>query len=251
MIGFSCPPLTVKPFGEVAETVREHFQHWEIISESRHWLPDIKGEVEELLQTTDMGISIHGPYSDINLAAFDLGTRKHAIKTFLDIIEICNTMDIGPVTVHPGVIKPIQYWDPDRVPTLTREGLEVIAKEAGDSSVLIALENMPVMRGTICRTAEDMRQMLEGLKIGMCLDIGHANTTGQIQDFLELGDKIINIHVHDNNGDRDSHLPIGQGNIDFSVLRKLKNYEGNFIIEAKHPDITEAVESKLALERIH
>ena len=77
MIGFSCPPLTVRPFSEVAEMVVPHFEHWEIISEANHWLPDIQTEVKELLETTYMKLSIHGPFSDMNLAAFDRGTRKH------------------------------------------------------------------------------------------------------------------------------------------------------------------------------
>ena len=91
---------------------------------------------------------------------------------------------------------------------------------------------------------------MEGLNIGMCFDIGHAHTTDQMSEMMVLKDKFINVHVHDNLGDKDAHLPLGQGTIDFSVLRELTNYKGNFIIEAKRPDIEEAVASKLFLEKI-
>ena len=250
MIGFSCPPLTVRPFGQASEMVIPNFQHWEIISEAEHWLPDIQNEVKELLETTSLKISIHGPYSDIKLAAFDLGTRKHAVKTFLDIIEICGKLGIGPVTVHPGVIGPIQYWDSDRVPKLTRLFLEELAKEARNSSVLIALENMPNMRFTTCQTAEEMKRMMNGLDIGMCLDVGHAHTTNQMAEMMALKDKFINVHVHDNMGDRDAHLPLGQGTIDFSILKELDDYQGNYIIESKHPEMESALASKIFLENI-
>lgn len=249
MIGLSCPPLSVKPFEQAAELVVPHFRHWEIISEAEHWLPDIVDEVRVLLETSNIGISIHGPYSGMNLAAFDRGTRKYVQKVFLDIIDICGNLGIGPVTVHPGVIGPIQRWDPPRVDKYTRESLEMLAAGAADNSMLIALENMPNMKSTTCQTAAEMTAIMEGLDIGICFDIGHAHTTGQISEMLALKDRFINVHVHDNLGDMDAHLPLGSGTIDFSVLRELVGYQGNFIIEAKTTDIQEAVASKEFLER--
>ena len=250
MIGLSCPPLSVKSFGQAAEEVIPYFDHWEIVSEAEHWLPDIEREVRELLETTDMGLSIHGPYSNINLAAFDRGTRKYAINVFLDIIGTCADLGIGPVTVHPGVIGPIQRWDPPRVNRYTREGLEILAAEAADNSMLIALENMPRMNATTCQTAGEMEKMMDGLDIGMCFDIGHAHTTGQMSELMALKDRFINVHVHDNLGDRDAHLSLGNGAVDLSVLRELGDYGGNFIIEAKTTNIEEALASKQYLENV-
>ena len=250
IIGLSCPPLTVRPFSQVAEMIIPNFKHWEIISEANHWLPDIQDKVKELLETTNIQFSIHGPYSDVNLGAFDLGTRKYAIGVFMDIINICAKLGIGPVTVHPGVIGPIQHWDRPRALKYTRESLKTLIKEAADNSMLIALENMPDMRFTTCQTAEEIKDMISYLNIGMCFDIGHAHTTNQMSEMMALKDRFINIHVHDNLGDKDAHLPLGQGTIDFSVLRELVNYKGNFIIEAKRPDIEEAVASKQYLEKL-
>ena len=250
MIGFSCPPLTVRPFDEVAKLVLPNFQHWEIISEANHWLPDIQNEVKEILETTNMKFSVHGPFSDVNLATFDPGTRKYAIKTFLEIIDICARLGIGPVTVHPGVIGPIQHWDRPRALRLTRESLEMLTREANDNSMLIALENMPDMRFTTGQTAKEMLEFMDGLEMGMCFDIGHAHTTGQMSEMMALKEKFINVHIHDNNGDKDSHLALGEGTIDFSVLKELAGYKGNYIIEAKRPNIEEALASKNSLEKV-
>jgi len=250
MIGFSCPPLTVRPFNQVAEMIVPNFEHWEIISEANHWLPDIQNEVKELLETSYMKLSIHGPYSDVNLAAFDRGSRKHAINIFLEIIDICAGLGIGPVTVHPGVIGPIQHWDRPRALKLTRESLEILAREAWDNSMLIALENMPNMRFTTCQSTNEIMEMMDGLNIGMCFDIGHAHTASQMSEMMALKDKFINVHVHDNIGEKDAHLPLGKGTVDLSVLRELSDYKGNFIIEAKRPDMEEALASKLFLENI-
>ncbi len=250
MIGLSCPPLTVRPFSQVAGMVVPNFRHWEIISEADHWLPNIQNEVKELLETSNIKLSIHGPYSDVNLGAFDLGTRKYAVNVFLDIISISAKLGIGPVTVHPGVIGPIQHWDRPRTLKFTRASLETLAAEASDNSMLIALENMPDMRFTTCQTADEIKEMINGLNIGVCFDIGHAHTTGQMAEMMAIKDKFINVHVHDNLGDKDAHLPLGQGNIDFSVLKELTGYKGNFIIESKTPEMEDALASKQYLEKL-
>ena len=61
---------------------------------------------------------------------------------------------------------------------------------------------------------------------------------------IELhGDRLANIHIHDNHGDRDEHLTIGDGDIDYvDVFGKLSSYQGNFVIESR--DFDSAVESQ-------
>jgi sugar phosphate isomerase/epimerase len=87
---------------------------------------------------------------------------------------------------------------------------------------------------TMGRNPEELLPLLEGFDLGICLDIGHAYTTGTIDDFLRHKDRVINVHIHDNLGDRDAHLPIGEGSIDFKkVLRGLSGYQGRYVIEAR------------------
>ena len=249
MIGFSCPPLCVRPFRESAERILPHFEHWEIVSEAEHFVPYVEAQMRELLETSSIRLSVHAPYSDINIAAFDPKARRHSLDTLAEIIEICGRLGIGPVTVHPGVIGPIQRYNRERVYELTRMGLEELAREAEECSVVIALENMPDMKACICQTAREMEQMLQDIEMGMCLDIGHANTTNQIPELLKLQKRFVNMHVHDNLGKGDQHLPPGKGNIDFSVLKGLE-YRGNHIIEASTDDMNVAVESKTFFQNL-
>ncbi len=56
---------------------------------------------------------------------------------------------------------------------------------------------------------------------GLCLDTGHANifSSLKLSQWVErMGQRLMHIHVHDNKGDVDSHLPVGAGNIDFKDL---------------------------------
>ena len=84
----------------------------------------------------------------------------------------------------------------------------------------------------------------------MTFDIGHANTAGQVESMVEtFGDRIANIHIHDNHGQKDEHLTIGDGDIDFRrVVGMLPNYDGRFIIESK--TLESALESQRRLRKI-
>ena len=72
--------------------------------------------------------------------------------------------------------------------------------------------------------------------MGLALDIGHANTYGQVEDFLtKFSDKIVHVHAHDNLGEIDQHLGIGYGNIDWEKAAKLlkrANFDKTIIIES-------------------
>ncbi len=73
--------------------------------------------------------------------------------------------------------------------------------------------------------------------IRLCLDTGHANIKSEmhISDWLRIyGEYLAYIHLHDNNGKKDRHMSLGEGNMDFKpffdVLREMK-YSGRICIE--------------------
>jgi len=56
---------------------------------------------------------------------------------------------------------------------------------------------------------------------GFCLDVGHQHSFSRtpLKAWLEeLQSVLREIHLHDNDGTSDSHLPIGEGTIDFVEL---------------------------------
>ena len=62
----------------------------------------------------------------------------------------------------------------------------------------------------------------------LTLDTGHANIGNpggrRILEFIEkFGHRIGHLHVSDNFGERDDHIPLGAGNIDFvKIVSELK-----------------------------
>jgi len=84
-------------------------------------------------------------------------------------------------------------------------------------------------------------------KIDFCLDIGHAYLFGKEKHCISLIENfsylLKHIHMHDNVGGfsakSDLHLPIGDGNINFTpIFEKLKeaNYSGNITLELHNAD---------------
>ncbi len=118
----------------------------------------------------------------------------------------------------------------------TNRSLKELSGTVRDRGIAVSLENMPLMNITVGHTLEELLRMTEGTEIGICLDIGHANTTGNLDEFLSLLPNIGNMHIHDNMGERDEHLPLGEGNIDFErVLKRIvsSGYSHGYVIEAE------------------
>jgi sugar phosphate isomerase/epimerase len=78
----------------------------------------------------------------------------------------------------------------------------------------------------------------------MTLDTGHAHINGRsgkkVLDFIDqFGDRIFHIHVSDNLGKEDSHLPIGVGTVDFpEIVKAIKEigYNETVTFEVFAPD---------------
>jgi sugar phosphate isomerase/epimerase len=72
-------------------------------------------------------------------------------------------------------------------------------------------------------------------ELGVCLDTGHANLTGDIYSVIhKLSGHLRMVHAHDNRGDGDEHLAPGAGLIDWNrVLTELDQtgFHGGIILE--------------------
>ena len=92
------------------------------------------------------------------------------------------------------------------------------------------------------RTPKDLA-IIDGT--GFTLDVGHANLNRCLPEFLET--KFCHMHIHDNNGKRDTHSAVGEGEIDFRpVMTAMRRKHATAVIEVKRFD--GAVASLRALE---
>jgi sugar phosphate isomerase/epimerase len=234
MIAVSSPAFSLMPFDRAIEAVAKDFQAWEIVAEGMHRLPDIERSFIDISSSYDMEYSVHAPLSDINIGSLNPAMREMSLNEVLLAIGCCGRMGIDLITIHPGFISPLGQLDRPSVIRETRRSIREIDKAAIENGVVAALENMPRMPISTCTEPVELLSLVEGTSLGVCFDIGHAHTNGNIDDFVKFRSRFANVHIHDNDGTSDQHLTIGEGKIDFEhVLSAMSGYERRYVIEAR------------------
>ena len=129
------------------------------------------------------------------------------------------------------------------------EAIKPLIQQTAEAGLQLAIENTPY------HSPEEFNELFAQLRklksisiahVGMCLDLGHANLCAATRnDFLKFFDRLdpqlplIHLHLHENWGDRDSHLPLftGPSGRDESGIRGLmerilrRNFSGSIILE--------------------
>ena len=244
MIGVSSTEFSAYLFEEVIEEVSKVFDHWEIFAEAEHRLPSIESRFRDLLPSYKLSYSVHAPISDINIASLNERIREDSILEILTTAESAAALNIDMITIHPGLSSMAVPYMEEKAMEKAKRSLSSIDRISAEYGVTIAVENMPSFPFMLGHTAEEMNELIGMTNLGFCLDIGHANTTNQIDELIKtFRDRIVNIHIHDNHGEMDEHLTLGEGDIDFkTIIESLKGYSGNYIIESK--SFPSAVESQ-------
>jgi len=189
-------------------------------------------EIKNLADNLGLYIVIHAPFMDLNISSFNKIIRHESIRQVLDSCKLAHLLNSKKLVVHPGRMT-ISKTPLKELFDINCETLNFLIEEANMYDIKICLENMEnrdkeyfILPKTLLKIIKKMNS--RNLKI--CLDIAHANTSGQIKDFItELGNNIFHIHISDNVGHSPVHLPIGEGNIQFQeifhALKSLNNRE--------------------------
>ncbi|MBM4250066.1 MAG: sugar phosphate isomerase/epimerase [Euryarchaeota archaeon] len=243
-IAVSSPAFSHVPVERAAPDILAHFGAWEIVAEHRHHLSRIRGYLHELAQDRDVELRVHAPLSDINIASFSDRVRQASMAEVLETVRISGELGVACVTVHPGLVSPTSSMDIGRVRALVREAARELSGASVEHGVPVAFENMPRMKWLAFREPAELLEVVEGTELGICFDAGHANTCGNTENWLELRDRFINVHLHDNRGERDEHLGLGEGTVPLGrILGALKgSYKGTYVIESN--DLSQGVRSR-------
>jgi len=238
-IGTSSPSFSLRNFSEFFEIVRKDFELWEIVAEGEHHASRIIGTAKELLASHPLRVQIHAPLSDINIGSVNHRLREASVEEVKGALYLASKLGAETVTFHPGHLSPLSILKPEMVYPLTRESVIEIDRAAEGYGVRACIENTPNFLFTRFQTPEELISAIEDTSIGITFDIGHANTRGNIEDFFrpEVVERMGNVHLHDNHGERDEHLTPGEGNINFpEVIGRLETlgYRGNYILESNN-----------------
>ena len=193
----------------------------------------------EVLENYNLKYSIHSPFMDVNIAALQYKSRLNSVEQIKNSIDLANKINAEAVVVHPGLAPFLanKYFI-DKVYQYSNESIKELGEYGKDLGVLTTIENMPTFDGMIYQNLKDLHELLVSLDMSMTLDIGHANHAGYCAEAMYF-DSIKHIHCHDNFGDDDSHLALGEGSIELNTIintLEKKNFDGIYIIEVNDYD---------------
>jgi sugar phosphate isomerase/epimerase len=223
------------------------YDGWEISADGNYRLDDPEkfARIVDVIESTTLGVTVHAPYTDLNLASLNYPIYRESIRQLSICVE-CAAAITDRVTIHPGYLSPPARLVPDRVWDLHKSALAEIGRVAEDAGVLVCLENMINIDDFLCRMPDELFGMTEGLDgVGVTFDVGHANTVGKVDEFLSRIGEVGHIHLHDNHGDHDAHLPLGWGTIDWARVGRVihASYSGVCVVEGRNIE-----EAKVSLE---
>jgi sugar phosphate isomerase/epimerase len=160
--------------------------------------------------------------------------REQAAGLFDRALDVFAEAGVTRVNVHPDPLtRPLAAAVEQNVEAIGR-----LASGAAARGITLMLENL----GRSFARPEELGPIFQGVDgLAFHLDVGHAhmaqrpgepNPTGEL--LQSFGSRLAHVHVHDNLGGDDLHLPLGVGSVDWPfVIRALKGagYDGTVTLE--------------------
>jgi sugar phosphate isomerase/epimerase len=224
MFGVSTYCLLEEPLHEALDRLSGITDLIEVVDEGPHFVRD-----PAELESYSADFIIHAPYHGMNIACLFEAIREASVNIMTECFSVAAGIGAG-VVMHPGYFA----WEQEREQAKRqfKKSLDELTDIAEELSVTFYFENMGDMNYFNLRTPGDL-DLIEGA--GFALDVGHANLNHCLPGFLDA--EIGHMHIHDNKGRKDTHSPVGEGDIDFNkVMEALRRNHATSVIEVKSFD---------------
>jgi len=213
----------------------------EVVDEGLHALNRKRvNSLNKLARSRGLEFTVHAPFADINIASPNPVLRRVMLKRLEKSLSYARQLHCRLWVFHSGWKSGISEFYPNLDWQLNLRSVRTLMTTANRLGVDISIENTPEPLPFLIKRMEDFALFYSELgdydDLGMTLDVAHANTNQQIFGFIEkFADKIVHVHISDNEGKYDSHRGIGHGKIDWeAVARALKriNFKGLIMLES-------------------
>ena len=185
----------------------------------------------------------HAPF----LGSWNLGVLSGSclVGVLESFIGTAATLAADHISIHMGSFG--EHAVRSKALARIADALMIAAPSAEKKGVSLCLENT-----TVCFSKREIGAAMEDFTfvyrrvsssaLRMTLDTGHGNITGTLIELVRrFGARIANIHVSDNDGVKDLHLPPFQGTSPLNALVKIldkEGYRGPFTFEFPADDKT-------------
>lgn len=169
--------------------------------------------------------NIHAPFTDsADLWSESNSARQKILKEHTAWLEDCAKHEIPIMVMH--------VVEGDKIPTINKYGIESLSyltRKAEEYNVKIALENTKMAGGIPFIFSE-----IESPNLGLCYDSSHAVLNKEESLLEDFGEKLLALHISDNDGKRDRHWLPGNGTIDWNKVVDMfpvKTFQGALTLE--------------------
>ncbi|MDD2365747.1 MAG: sugar phosphate isomerase/epimerase [Desulfuromonadaceae bacterium] len=181
-----------------------------------HLVQEELSSLADALHQAGLETTIHAPFLDLNPGAVDSSIRSASRHRIEQVMGAAKILRPRVIVVHPGY-DDLHYGD-NRLVWLKNsiDFWRGFVESASEIGTILAVENIFEKEPS---TIKALLDAIDSPCLRHCFDIGHWNmfSTVTIEEwFAELGGYIVESHIHDNHGQSDEHLPVGEGDIDFN-----------------------------------
>jgi sugar phosphate isomerase/epimerase len=255
-IGFASIAMHKAPWIDALETAVEHrFDAFELCFLYPYSAPEditeaVIEKVRHITATSGIEFCVHAPFFELNIGACCGPIRAASIECIRNGADMAHKLGANVMVVHNGGYEPFgppgttrfnddrykYHWDRNI------ESIKAINEYAQDRGITVCLENIAFDQYSIDKSFADLREIQEkvGPSLQFTFDMGHARLSEGAQAGIDsLGGNIRHIHLTDNLGQKDDHLPLGDGNYDYSEFADfLKKFPHVITLEVVHMGIT-------------
>jgi sugar phosphate isomerase/epimerase len=174
--------------------------------------------IADILRGQDLTVTLHAPFVDLSAGSTDPAIRAVTRRRFEALLRLVPLFAPRTVVAHAGYDwRRYEYFRKTWMQN-SAEFWGWVAEQLNGHESQLMLENVYEHGpGEI----SDLFDQLRPQGVSLCLDCGHVTAFGQapLKEWLSvLGPFIGQLHLHDNRGSKDDHLPMGCGQIDFGQL---------------------------------
>jgi sugar phosphate isomerase/epimerase len=203
-----------------------------------------KQDLEKLIELLDWNpkLTLHAPFMDMNPGAMDPMVRSVTQVRFRQFLAVAAMLKPRAAVFHAAYDRWRYSGRKDIWLENSIETWQKVVEAANKIGLRVAVENV------FDEEPEALQMLIEKIDspdFGFCFDTGHFNlfsTVTMEQWFKSLGSRLVEVHLHDNDGHADSHWALGRGNVDF------KKFFGLLNVQISQPVLTVEVHDKDGLE---